>query len=311
MSGEGATEDRVSGWGFQPGDQIVPDVIAQKLLGGGEAYEAYLAFDEVLYSPVVTKVVRPDQVANESTLRGLRREIAALDRIDHPAVVRYFHADAEYERPYVALENIDGPRLSSLIRRHGQLPVQQLLPLGLEVASALHYLRQRDMIHLDLKPSNIIMGAPARVIDLSVARSEQAAGELAYPIGTDEYMAPEQCDPPRTGTPGFASDMWGLGATLFHAAAGYRAFEGGSADDDAPVEERFPQLVSEPYALPEFVSDDVAKLILSCLEVDPAQRPTPRSFAEALEPLMAAMPKARLSGFKVSLQRPRQRDSRR
>lgn len=292
-----------SKWGFGPGDQIVPDVIAQKLLGGGESYEAYLAFDEVLYTPIVIKVVRPDQVDSESTLRGLRREIAALDRLEHPAVVRYFHADAECERPYVALENIDGPALSSLIRRHGALPVQQLLPLGLELASALHYMQRRDVIHLDIKPSNVIMGAPARLIDLSVARSEIAAGELTYPIGTDEYMAPEQCDPPQTGTPGFAADMWGLGATLYHAAAGYRAFDEGSSDDDAPVEERFPQLVNKPYELPDFVDGVVAKLILPCLEPDPAQRPTPLEFAEALEPLMAAMPKARLSGFKVSLTR--------
>ncbi|UYM04485.1 serine/threonine-protein kinase [Solicola gregarius] len=292
-----------SEWGFAPGDQIVPDLIAQKLLGGGEAYEAYLAFDEVLFAPVVVKVVRPDQVDNESTLRGLRREIAALDRLEHPAVVRYFHADADYERPYVALENIDGPRLSSLIRKHGRLPVQQLLPLGLEIASALHYLRGRDVIHLDIKPSNVIMGAPARLIDLSVARSEQAAAELTYPIGTDEYMAPEQCDPPTSGTPGFASDMWGLGTTLFHAAAGYRAFDIGSTDENASVEERFPQLVDDPYDFPDTVDGAVAKLILPCLDPDPAQRPTPQVFAEALEPLMAAMPKARLSGFKISLQR--------
>ena len=292
-----------SEWGFEPGDQIVPDLIAQKLLGGGEAYEAYLAFDEVLFTPVVVKVVRPDQVDSESTLRGLRREIAALDRLEHPAVVRYFHADADYERPYVALENIDGPNLSSLIRRHGALPVQQLLPLGLELASALHYLRQRDVVHLDVKPSNVIMGAPARLIDLSVARSEQAAAELTYPIGTDDYMAPEQADPQNSGTPGFASDMWGLGATMFHAAAGYRAFDVGSGDDDAPVEQRFRQLVDDPYDFPETVDPVVAKLILPCLEQNPANRPTPREFAEALEPLLAAMPKARLSGFKVSLTR--------
>lgn len=290
-------------WGFAPGDQIVPGVTAQKLLGGGESYEAYLAFDEVLYAPVVIKVVRPDQVENASTLRGLRREITALGRVEHPAVVRYFHADSEGDRPYVALENIDGPRLSSLIRRHGQLPVQQLLPLALEVASALHYLRKRDVIHLDIKPSNVIMGSPARLIDLSVARSEVAAAELSYPVGTDEYMAPEQCEPPSTGTPGFASDMWGLGATLFHAAAGYRAFDRGDDTEGAPVERRFPQLVDDPYTLPEYVDDDIAKLILSCLETDPAQRPEPREFAEALEPLLAAMPKARLSGFKISASR--------
>lgn len=289
-----------SEWGFAPGDQIVPDVIAQKLLGGGEAYEAYLAFDEVLYTPVVMKVVRPDQVENESTLRGLSREVTALGRLEHPAVVRYFHADVDGPRPYVALENIDGPNLSSLIRRHGQLPVQQLLPLGLEIASALHYMQTRDVLHLDVKPSNIIMGAPARLIDLSVARSEVAASELTYAIGTDDYMAPEQVDPPATGTPGFAADMWGLGATMFHAAAGYRAFDRSSENDDAPLEARYPQLVDDPYVMPDFVHPDVAKLILSCLHPEPAGRPTPREFAESLEPLMAAMPKARLSGFKVS-----------
>lgn len=290
-----------SEWGFAPGDRIVPDVIAQKLLGGGEAYEAYLAFDEVLYTPIVVKVVRPDQVDSESTRRGLGREVTALGRLEHPAVVRYFHADVDGPRPYVALESIDGPTLSSLIRRHGQLPVQQLLPLGLEIASALHYLRHRDVVHLDVKPSNIIMGAPARLIDLSVARSEVAASELTYPIGTDEYMAPEQADPDGRGAPGFAADIWGLGATLFHAAAGYRPFDVGTGDDEAPREGRFPQLVDDPYTLPDFVDDDVAKLILSCLHSDPAGRPTPREFAESLEPLMDAMPKARLSGFKVAL----------
>ena len=58
-------------------------------------------------------------------------------------------------------------------------------------------------MHLDIKPSNIIMGAPARLIDLSVARSIEAAASLRHPIGTDAYMAPEQCEPPATGTVGW------------------------------------------------------------------------------------------------------------
>ena len=75
----------------------------------------------------------------------------------------------------MVLEHIDGPRLSSLIRRHGPLPEQQYLPLAIDIASALHYLRYVDVVHLDIKPSNIIMGAPARLIDLSVARSRERA----------------------------------------------------------------------------------------------------------------------------------------
>ena len=285
-------------WGFAEGDAITPDLTAMRLLGGGEAYEAYLAFDDVTYAPVVVKVVRPGQVTDGAALRGLRREVAALARVNHPVVVRGLRSVAEGERPHVVLEHLDGPRLSSLIRRYGPLPEQQYLPLAVELASALHYLRRLGLVHLDVKPSNVIMGAPARLIDLSVARTLEATQALTYPIGTDAYMAPEQCEPPTTGTPGHASDMWGLGATLFHAIAGHRPFDEGRPDA-AGLGERFPQLVELPYGLPDHVPGDVAKLVHACLEPDPGDRPLPHELAEGLEPALARMPRGRLAGFKV------------
>ena len=285
-------------WGFAEGDAITPDLTAMRLLGGGDAYEAYLAFDDVTYAPVVVKVVRPGQVTDGAALRGLRREVEALGRVNHPVVVRGLRSVAEGERPHVVLEHLDGPRLSSLIRRYGPLPEQQYLPLAVELASALHYLRRLGLVHLDVKPSNVIMGAPARLIDLSVARTLEATQALTYPIGTDAYMAPEQCEPPTTGTPGHASDVWGLGATLFHAIAGYRPFEQGRPDA-AGLGERFPQLVELPYGLPDHVPGDVAKLVHACLEPDPGNRPLPHELAEGLEPALARMPRGRLAGFKI------------
>jgi hypothetical protein len=74
-------------WGLESGDPITPELTAMRLLGGGSAYEAFLAFDEITYGPVVVKVVRPAQVSDEGTLRGLRREVETLDRVTHPAVV--------------------------------------------------------------------------------------------------------------------------------------------------------------------------------------------------------------------------------
>lgn len=290
----------VAGWQLEPGDEIVPGLTAMKLLGGGAAYEAYLAFDDVLYAPVVVKLVRPDRVGDTATLRGLGRECDMLATLNHPVIVRGFRADLGGERPHLVLESLDGPRLSSLLRRHGPLPPQQLLPLGIELASAVHYLGCRGVVHLDIKPSNIIMSAPARLIDLSVARSVDAAATLADPIGTDAYMAPEQCLAGRGGTPGPAADMWGVGATLFHALAGYRPFESGSGGEDAAPEQRWPQLVDEPHLLAGTVPDEIAKPVLACLEMDPAARPTPAELAEAFEPAMAALPKVTLSGFKVS-----------
>lgn len=289
---------REDGWGLSEGDTVAEGLSALRLLGGGAAYEAYLAFDEVTWLPVVVKVLRPSQVDDDSSRRGLRREVAALAAVNHPVVVRGLRHDLEGARPHVVLEQVDGPRLSSLIRRHGPLQPQQYLPLALDVASALHYLRGAAWTHLDIKPSNVIMGAPARLIDLSVARPEEDARRLRHPIGTDAYMAPEQAAPGDEGEPSYAADVWGLGATLFHAVAGVRPFpDGDPAADD--VRERFPQLSAAPRSLPSGVPHEVDKAIAAMLDPDPARRPLPHEISDLLAPVLAAQPQGSLAGFKI------------
>jgi serine/threonine protein kinase len=287
-----------SSWGFDEGAAITEALVAMRLLGGGSSYEAYLAFDEITYAPVVVKVVRPDRVRDESSLRGLRREVDALATINHPVVVRGLRHDVEGERPHVVLEHIDGPRLSSLIRRHGPLPEQQYVPLAIELASALHYFQHLGWTHLDIKPSNVIMGSPARLIDLSVARPVADAAALSVEIGTDAYMSPEQCEPGVRGEPGVASDVWGLGATVYHAVTGLKPFDDGDGHADDP-RLRYPQLVDPPYEMPETTPHEVEKILFACLEPTPADRPRPHEIAAALEPVLARQPRARLGGFKV------------
>lgn len=288
-------------WRLEQGAEVVPDARVIERLGGGSAYEAYRAFDERLFAPIVVKVVRPHLVGDRSTLRGLRREVQMVGRLNHPAIVRGFHADVAGERPYIALESLDGPRLSTLLRSFGTLPLEQLLPLGLEMSSALHYLREVGVVHLDVKPSNIIMGAPPRLIDLSVARTVEHAAELEDVVGTDAYLAPEQADPPRSGQPGTPADIWGLGVTLFEAAAGRRPFADGVRDEEAAPELRWPQLVERPDPLPTMVPDAVAKIVLACLDTDPQARPTPAELAALLEPLVDALPRPRLGGIRPTI----------
>ena len=285
-------------WNFAEGDRITSALVAVRRLGGGAAYDAYLAFDEVTWGPVVVKVLRPAQVANPSSLRGLQREVAALEAVNHPVVVRKLRHSLEEDRPHVVLESIDGPRLSTLLRRYGPLQPAQYLPLAIDIASALQYLRHIGHVHLDIKPSNVIMGAPARLIDLSLARTGAEAAALDHPVGTDSYMAPEQADPPRSGSPTYASDVFGLSATLFEAVAGYRPYDDGDPDGALPVDQ-WPQLVEVPYGLPGTVPAPVAKLVLAGLEREPENRPTPIEIAEGLEPVYAQLPKGRLAGFKV------------
>lgn len=285
-------------WGFTEGDEVAPGLLAMGRLGGGHAYEAYLAWSERRYAHVVAKVVRPDQVDEAKTLRALHRESAMLDRLNHPVVVRSFGAQLDGPRPHLVLEHLDGPRLSSLLRKYGPLPLEQLLPLALQICSALHYLSSEGVVHLDVKPSNIIMGTTPRLIDLSIARTTEAAADLDHVVGTDDYLAPEQCDPPATGRPGPPADVWGLGATLFRACAGYLPFDVEAAAG-AAGHLRWPQLTQPPAPLPRKVPDTVAKPILACLDRDPTGRPTAAELARELEPLVAGLPKPVLGGFKA------------
>jgi len=286
-------------WGFHEGDRITAELTAMRLLGGGGAYEAYLAFDEITYSPVVVKVLRPAQVTDGASLRGLRREVTALAAVNHPVVVRGLRQVEDGARPHLVLEHVDGPRLSTLIRRYGPLQEQQYLPLAIDIAAALHFFRHRGYVHLDVKPSNVIMGAPARLIDLSVMRTVRAAAELTHVIGTDAYLAPEQADPRALVPPGPASDVWGLGATLHHAISGQRPFPEGDPAAGTPAE-RHPQVAVAAPALPDRTPREVVAVVGAALERDPAHRPRPDEIADALQPVLERQPRARLAGFKVS-----------
>ena len=289
-------------WELEEGDEIAAGRLTVRLLGGGERYETYLAWDARLFSLVVIKVVRPGLVDDAHSLRGLAAEVELLERLRHPVIVRSFDAVLEGPRPHVVLEHLDGPRLSTLVRRHGVLEPEQLLPLGLQLGSAVHYLAEEEIVHLDVKPSNIIMGAPARLIDLSVARPRAKLRDVTHRIGTDAYMAPEQCDPAHLGPMTSASDVWGVGATLYHAAAGRPPFPPG--DGRARGAQRFPQLARTADPLPERVAAPLAELIASCLSFEPDARPAPAALASDLEQLVDALPRNPvLSRFRIRSRR--------
>jgi serine/threonine protein kinase len=290
-----ASEPLHSRWEFREEDEIIPGLTALRLLGGGLRYEAYLAWHDRLRALVVAKVVRPDLVEDPGTLAGLRREIELLERLNHPIVVRSFGGEAGGARPHVVLEHLEGPRLSSLQRKHGPLLVEQLVALAIEISSALHYLAAEGLVHLDVKPSNIIMGGPPRLIDLSIARTLAQCTTLRSPVGTDAYMAPEQAVPSdELGPP---ADVWGLGATLHEGVTGERPFRKGARDSKAP-EERFPQLVEEARELPAHVPPVLAESITACLARDPAARPTPAELGDRLQLVLEGLPKPRLSSLK-------------
>jgi serine/threonine protein kinase len=276
-------------WVFAEGHEIAPGRTVLKPLGGGHRYEVYLVWDERLFAVTVAKLVRPDLIDDEGALRGLRREADALDDLAHPVILRGFGADLEGPYPHVLVEHLEGPTLRRLIKRGGPVPAEQLLPLALHVAAAIHYMAGEGWVHLDLKPDNIVMGIPPRVIDLSLARTLERAKRLRDYIGSNAYMPPEQCVPEENVGP--PADVWGLGATLYHAVAGRRPFSTPrSRDDSDPPELRFPQLTEEPRPWPVRVPESLSRAIDACLQKHPEDRPTARELALMLEPAVADLP---------------------
>jgi serine/threonine protein kinase len=288
----GKTRHGKSTWEFEEGDEIAEGRTILNGIGGGNRYEVYLVWDEGLFAICVAKILRPDQVDDERALRDLRLEAELLDGIAHPVIVRGFDLVPDGPRPHLMIEHFEGPSLRRLIKKGGPLPLSQLLPLALHVAGALQYLANRGIVHLDVKPDNLIMGVPPRLIDMSIARSFERAARTTGTIGTDAYMAPEQCGTDeRGGQMGAPSDVWGLGATLYHCVAGRvpfpRSRKARRSEDPA---ERFPQLVSEPDPLPDSITPALGDLILETLRADPAERPTAAEVAERLEPFVAELP---------------------
>lgn len=277
-----------SSWDLQEGDEIVPGRYALKLLGGGHRYEAYLAWDEEMQYIVVAKMLRPDLVASSSGLRGLRAEAEILQRLAHPVLLRSFGVVDEGPRPHLVLEHLEGPRLSTLLRRQGTLALDQVIPLGVQLSSALHYMHGTEMVHLDVKPKNIIMGAPPRLIDLSVARTSSEAETATEPIGTDAYMAPEQCEPQEFGGMSARSDVWGWGITMYESITGILPFPRIGDNEEAG---RWPQMHLDPLPLTADVPQVLADLVMSTLERRADDRPTQLQVSEALEPMSAALPR--------------------
>ena len=273
------------------GAEIGPGRSVLKALGGGNRFEVLLVWDDRRLAVMVAKVLRPHLVEDRRALEDQRLEAQALAALAHPVIVRGFDAVLEGEHPHLLIEHLEGPTLRSLIKRGGPLPLQQLLPLALHIAAACHYLAAEGWVHLDIKPDNLVMGVPPRLIDLSLAARLEDAARMRGPLGTDAYMPPEQCGTGRAAI-GSPADVWGLGATLWHAVTGSRPFPRAGADrasEDPEV--RFPQLVRAPEPLPRETPPALAALLTEMLAPDPSARPPAADVVARLEPLVAQLPR--------------------
>ena len=155
------------------------------------------------------------------------------------------------------------------------MPVGDIVYLGLHLCSAAHYLHRQGILHLDLKPSNVISNlGVAKVLDLSIARPP---GRARGGAGTHQYMAPKQAS---GGLVTAKADVWGIGAVLFESTTGRRPFEALEGKRYQQLERRA-DLVRAHRRAPAALASAIDR----CLEPEPEKRPTVDELADALDSL--------------------------
>ncbi|MBW2523914.1 MAG: serine/threonine protein kinase, partial [Deltaproteobacteria bacterium] len=212
------------------GSRIADRFVVRKKLGAGGMGAVYLATDEQLGEPVALKVIAGLSLLDPSAADRFRREASAARKVSHPNVVRLHDIGESAGMLFLSMEYIAGTNLAQLIHRHGVLPLDLLRGLTVEVCQGLQAAHDAGVVHRDLKPSNILIDEHqhAKIIDFGLARLAQLEGMTATGaiLGTPEYMSPEQV----RGQPADArSDLYSLGAMLYHALTGQPPFTGESA----------------------------------------------------------------------------------
>lgn len=264
-----------------PGELLAWRYRVIRHLARGKALDVYDVWSEERHALCVAKTPRPDRADDAVTRRRLRREGGLLLRVTHPHLVRAYEL-VERPRPVLVLESLTGATLGHVIdSAPRRLPVVDLVYLGLQLCSAIRYLHSLDILHLDLKPANIISESGlVKVIDLSVARPP---GRARPGVGTRQYMSPEQA---RGGNLEAAADVWGIGAVVYAAATGRRPFYG------LDNETTYPQLEARaaPVGTYRRLPRPLGRIIDACLEPDPAARPTSEQLFDSLQAVAEAVP---------------------
>lgn len=227
--------------------------------------------------PLIMKVPRIKGGDDPTTIVGFEVEQMIMPSLSGPHVPRFI-AKGDFTRlPYIVMERIAGPSLRPRFDA-APLPIAEIVQIGTKVAAALHDLHRQHVVHLDVKPSNIMFrpevdgrGGEAVLVDFGLSRHDQFPDlleeEFELPMGTAPYMSPEQVQFVRNDP---RSDLFSLGVMLYHLTTGARPF--GSPTSVRGLRQRLYRDPVSPRDLRPDCPPWLQEIILRCLEVDPQQR---------------------------------------
>src|SRR5438445_4458234 len=195
-------------------------------LGVGGMGTVYKARDTLLDRFVALKLLRQALGAGFDHATQLQHEARVAASVNHPNVVQVFSSGTDHGQFYLVMELVEGGSLDDLVEQHSRLPEEQVLEAGIQVAKGLRAAHAKGLIHRDVKPANILFADEhtAKIGDFGLAGVAAETAETRGEIwGTPYYVAPERLD---NKPEDFRSDIYSLGATLFHAVTGRAPIEG-------------------------------------------------------------------------------------
>ena len=243
--------------------------------------EVYRAEDLKLGQVVAVKFLPASLSEDPGALARFHSEVRIARQVSHPNVCRVFDIGDAEGVPFLSMEYVDGEDLASLIRRIGRLSPDKAIEIARQACAGLAAAHERGVIHRDLKPANLMLDGSGkiRVTDFGLASVAASVEGAEARAGTPAYMAPEQLEGKEVTA---KSDLYSLGLVLYEILTGKRVFDATSLPELMKQREKLTP--TNPSTLVRDLDPLVERVILRCLENDPAKRP-----ASALQ-VAAALP---------------------
>ena len=250
--------------------------------------EVYRADDLTLGQAVAMKFLPEEATSHEGMLERFKNEVRIARRVSHANVCRVYDVGDIDGATFFTMEYVDGEDLGSLLRRIGRLPPDKAVEIARQICAGLAAAHAKGVLHRDLKPANIMLDGRGQVVitDFGLAGIADDIRGAEIRSGTPAYMAPEQLEGKEVT---MLSDIYALGLVLYEVFTGKRAF----AEKTPGLRDHQDRTPSRPSSVVKDIDPIIEKVILRCLEVNPAARPaTALAVAAALpggDPLAAAL----------------------
>jgi serine/threonine protein kinase len=256
-----------------------------KLLGTGGMGGVYYARDESLGRFVAIKVMLASLGEDPEFVETFRREAQAAARLNNPHVAQIYSFGQEKGQPYIVMELVSGDRFDKMVEADEPLPPRLVMSVGLDIAEGLQAADEVGLVHGDIKPENILLDEKrsAKIVDFGIAQYANQAQDGIW--GTPYYISPEKIRRQRVDA---KSDIYSLGATLYHALAGRPPFDG-----ETPLDVVRSRLDQDPPKLREVrpdVPEEVEHIVHRMLQREQSMRyPTYASLISDMRKALSLM----------------------